>query len=314
MPVSAALPFSWGRLWSNTRADFRKMSALTPPTAPEAAPPPARAAVPLAGLLAFLGVGGVLMAGAVALASLPWLSGQGWAAGSAGAWSAALGATAGLVLAGVPMALLVWKLARELAPGGGRADAGAAPTAGMARPLFMTLAEREFARARRYGTGAALVLVDIDRYARLCEARGLAAGDAVLAHLLCLTAPTLRTADVLTQFGPAQMAIFLVHADATGALDVAERLRERAEQMEVPHPEHPAGAPLRVTVSTGVAHLRPAHLNLQALVEDAQDALIAARAAGGNCVRAAPVDLSSTSRNDALPERRRTQPRPNNDA
>ena len=282
--------------------------------APAAPSQPPRAAVPLAWLLALLGVGGVLMAGAVALALMPWLGGLSWAAAVAGPVSAVLGATAGLVLAGVPMALLVWKLARELEPGSGRADAGAAPPAGMARPLFMTLAEREFARARRYGTGAALVLVDIDRYARLCEARGLAAGDAVLAQLLCLTAPTLRTADVLTQFGPAQMAIFLVHADATGALDVAERLRERSEQMEVPHPDNPAGPPLRVTVSTGVAHLRPAHLNLQALVEDAQDALIAARAAGGNCVRAAPVDLASTSRSDALPERRRTQPRPNKDA
>ncbi len=292
------------------------MSAPAPHPTPLAPPPPvARASVPLAWLLVLLGVGGVLMAGAVSLVLLPWLSAWAWLGPvAAGPASAALGAAVGLALAGLPVALLVWKLARELAPGSGRADAGAAPPAGMARPLFMTLAEREFARARRYGTGAALVLVDIDRYARLCEARGLAAGDAVLAQLLCLTAPTLRTADVLTQFGPAQMAIFLVHADATGALDVAERLRERAEQMEVPHPEHPAGAPLRVTVSTGVAHLRPAHLNLQALVDDAQDALIAARAAGGNCVRAAPVDMAGAGRHDEPLERRRAQPRPNNDA
>jgi diguanylate cyclase len=48
---------------------------------------------------------------------------------------------------------------------------------------------------------------------------------------------------------------------------------------------------LRVTVSVGVAQLRPAHLNLQALIDDAQDAVVAARQAGGNCVRAAPVEV-----------------------
>jgi PleD family two-component response regulator len=62
--------------------------------------------------------------------------------------------------------------------------------------------------------------------------------------------------------------------------------------MEVPFHEDTTPRRLRVTVSVGVAQLRPAHLNLQALMDDAQDAVLAARQAGGNCVRAAPVDLS----------------------
>jgi hypothetical protein len=40
-----------------------------------------------------------------------------------------------------------------------------------------------------------------------------------------------------------------------------------------------------------VAQLRPAHLNLQSLLHEAEDAVTAARQAGGNCVRAAPVDV-----------------------
>ena len=257
------------------------------------------ATVPLGLMALLLGLAGVLLASAVALLVSPLLGDV------SNPWAAALGAATGVAAAAVPVGWLMMRLARELTPGAGRADAGHAPPAGMARDLFMTLAEREFARARRYGTGAALVLVDVDRYARLCEARGPGAGDAVLAQLLSLTAPTLRTADVLTQFGPAQMAVFLVHADATGALDVAERLRERSEQMEVHYPGSSGeGQRLRVTVSTGVAHLRPAHLSLQALVEDAQDALAAARAAGGNCVRAAPVDLGSPGEPGPWRERR----------
>ena len=267
-------------------------------------PPGKGVPLSVAGLL--LGLGGVLLAAATGFALTPLLAT--WDAPGA-PWAAALAAALGVVAAGVPLGWLVFKLSGELAPGSGRADAGAAPLAGTTRALFMNLAEREFARARRYGTGAALVLVDVDRYARLCEARGARAGDAVLADLLRQTAPTLRTADVLTQFAGAQMAVFLAHADATGALDVAERIRERAEQMEVLFPSAPQGQALRVTVCAGVAHLRPSHLSLQAMIDDAQDAVVAARSAGGNCVRAAPVDAMGTPGAPGTWRERRARPK-----
>ncbi len=204
------------------------------------------------------------------------------------AWVSALAAALGVGVGAVPMVFTVARLLRETAPGRPAAGAGEAPSAGMSRELFMILAEREWARARRYGSGAALLLVDVDRLARLAETRGPTVGKDVVAEALRVTAPTLRTADALTHFADGQMAVFLAHADATGALDVAERVRERTEQMELAYP-HPTPSPLRVTVSVGVAHLRPAHLNLQALIDDAEDAVAAARGAGGNCVRAAPV-------------------------
>lgn len=182
------------------------------------------------------------------------------------------------------------------APGGegARGAATAAALAGLApqglalsREMFMDMVAREWSRARRYGTGAALLLVEIDRYPRLTDALGHAAGEKVLAEVLGATAPTLRGADALARYEAGRFTVFLAHADATGALDVAERIRERAEQMEVTVPPRR----VRFTVSVGVAHLRPAHLYLQALIDDVVDALAAARQAGGNCVRAAPVDV-----------------------
>ena len=154
------------------------------------------------------------------------------------------------------------------------------------RPHFLGLAEREFARSRRYGHGAALLLVDVDRFRRVSEGRDASAGDAVLRELARHTLQTLRGADALARFGNAQLAVFLAQADPLGALDAAERIRERIEQLEVAwHDDR-----LRVTVSVGVAVLRPAHQSLQAVIDDAEAALGAARHAGGNCVRAAPVD------------------------
>ena len=221
----------------------------------------------------------------------PWLAGS--------PWLAPLAAGLAVAVATLPMAALLHRLTRGSAslPVGGAIHS----PSGAARPLFMELAGREWARSRRYGTGAALLIVDVDRFARLADSRGAdaaSATSAVLAQMLSLTAPTLRGADLLTRFSDSQMAIFLAQADATGALDVAERLRERAEQMEVPMPYDAARRPMRLTVSVGVAQLRPAHLNLQALIDDAQDAVLAARQAGGNCVRAAPVDMSRLRASD----------------
>ncbi len=227
--------------------------------------------------------------------------------GPKAAWVAPLAAAVGALAAALPMAAIA---TRRPAP----ADAVQPPVVqvamapmGVPRVLFSELAAREWARARRYGSGAALLVVNVDRAARLNQARGPRATDAVLAALLRETAPMLRSADLLTRYSESEMAVFLAPADATGALDVAERIRERIEQLEVPLPAHPAqqtaasaanepvAQALRVTVSIGVAHLRPAHLDLQALLDDAENAAVAARHAGGNCVRAAPLGLNHPS-------------------
>jgi diguanylate cyclase len=108
------------------------------------------------------------------------------------------------------------------------------------------------------------------------------AGDLVLREIAASTQATLRGADALARFGHAQLAVFLAHADPLGALDVAERIRERIEQLEIAWREQR----LRATVSVGVVLMRPAHLSLQAVIDDAEAALGAARHAGATaCAR-----------------------------
>jgi PleD family two-component response regulator len=85
-------------------------------------------------------------------------------------------------------------------------------------------------------------------------------------------------------------------------------VRERSEQMDVQAPQDGVPRALRITVSVGVAHLRPAHLNLQSLIDDAHDAVLAARQAGGNCVRAAPVDLSRLRQTGSWRDDHRAKP------
>jgi diguanylate cyclase (GGDEF)-like protein len=246
----------------------------------------ARRSLPLGPLAVALVVLSVLLAAALGYAFARWF-------GAGAPLAAALAAALGMVTTAVPMGALLLGLGRGLAEPGAPGNAAAAgPERApalpgvMGREAFLELAEREWARSRRYGSGAALLVVEVDRWSRLAEQPGRQGADAVLREVVHDTSPTLRGADALAVFAEGQLAVFLAHADATGALDVAERIRERTELLEVPH----QGRSLRATVSVGVAHLRPAHLHLQALIEDALDAVGAARSAGGNCVRAAPVE------------------------
>ncbi len=154
------------------------------------------------------------------------------------------------------------------------------------RAAFLALAERDWLRAGRYGGAVALLLVEVDRLRPMTEQMGPRVADALLAGLGRQVMASLRAADLLARFDDAQLAIFLPQADATGALDVADRVRGMVEQLSLPG--LPEGA--RFSASVGVAVLRPLHQPLNALVALAQQALRAARQSGGNCVRAAATD------------------------
>ena len=279
------------------------LSANSPPSPgtlpqPGQAQPRAARGMSLGWALAGLVACSAALAGALAWGLVAW-----W--GGSGGLLAGLAAVVGVLVGVLPMALVALKGASRLPLAPDAAQDFDTSTGATTRGLFLDLAEREWSRARRYGTGATLLLVDLDRTARLTELFGPGVVDALLRDLARQTSTTLRGADALARFSPTQLAIFLVQSDAMGALDVAERIRERAEKLDLP--PHPS-ARQRATVSVGVAQLRAAHLNLLSLIHDAEDATVAARQAGGNCVRAAPVDLGRLLLPDPAPKDRRTRP------
>jgi diguanylate cyclase (GGDEF)-like protein len=151
------------------------------------------------------------------------------------------------------------------------------------RRHFLNLVEREWSLARRYDTACALVLIDVDHFRKVNESFGHLCGDMLLRRIAEASAETLRQADVLARFGGEEFVLFLPHTDPLGALDVAERIRERVEALNFGW----NGRPVPVSVSLGVAALHAEHLRLDQLIHEADEALHGAKAAGRNCVRAA---------------------------
>ena len=167
------------------------------------------------------------------------------------------------------------------------------PATGLAtQPHFLEMFDREWARARRYGVGAALAIIELDAGPMPASESGGANHDAALAALAREVRASLRAADFAGRHGAASLMVFLAHADAIGAVDALERIRDHLEQLRLAV----AGSSSPLTISAGVALLRPSHLDAYVLMADAEAALRAAQAEGGNCVRAAPGTISPGAR------------------
>lgn len=160
-----------------------------------------------------------------------------------------------------------------------------ASTGAFSQRYFIAAADREWSRIRRLGEDAALLMIDADQLRRINESHGLECGDAMLLHLTRLVNATLRQYDLMARFNAGVLVVYLPNTDPIGAIDVAERIRERVASFSMSWP----GGPVSVTVSVGVASVGADHMALDTVIGDAGVALREAKAAGRNCVRAAPV-------------------------
>jgi len=148
--------------------------------------------------------------------------------------------------------------------------------------------QREWDRARRYGMQAALLLIDADHFKRVNDTHGHLCGDELLRRIAQTVEQQLRQADVLARFGGEELIVFLPHTDPLGALDVAERIREKVQALSLSW----QAATVGTTVSIGVAPLRAELPSLDWMIHEADTALYAAKSDGRNCVRTLPFEPS----------------------
>jgi diguanylate cyclase (GGDEF)-like protein len=275
---------------------------LEPAPAPVPAPPASQARpwIVAAALLAAVGAGAAL-GQALAAFALP--------SDSAGV-GAAIGAVVAAVLAPSAFGLALRQRPAPPAPlpapvPGAQRAVRDPLTGAYTQPHFVAAADREWARLRRRGEDAALLMVDIDRFDRLNDAHGPDFGDAMLAEVTRQAVGTLRPYDLLARFGGGVLVVYLPNTDPIGALDVAERIRERVAALRLTQD----GKTVTTTVSVGVAPIGEAHAGIDAVVTDAGAALRDAKAAGRNCVRSMPIPPRRSPSSGAITgDRRRAGP------
>lgn len=150
------------------------------------------------------------------------------------------------------------------------------------RRFFELRIAEEIERAHRFGSGLAVLMVDIDQFKRLNDEFGHLLGDEVLRQVSSIFHQQLRKIDVLCRYGGEEFAILLSQTNALHALGVAEKLRKTVEAWQFP------GVPRSVTISAGTANYSEHGSTRDELVKAADAGLYAAKQAGRNRVCLAP--------------------------
>ncbi len=116
---------------------------------------------------------------------------------------------------------------------------------------FLRDLARALAHLTRYGTPAAVILLDLDRFKPINDAHGHAVGDGVLAHLAGLLRANLRASDTIGRLGGDEFALVVWRISPGAAVGKAEAL----EAIVAASPFVFAGGSVPLAVSAGVAVL-----------------------------------------------------------
>jgi two-component system cell cycle response regulator len=133
------------------------------------------------------------------------------------------------------------------------------------------------------GKPLAMLLVDVDYFKQVNDTHGHAAGDQVLRELATRMSHFTRNFDTVARYGGEEFVVVMPDTNPDLAMLVAERLRQRIE--DVPVVLRDTGASVTVSVSIGVAHALGPGDTPDELVKRADQALYAAKRQGRNRVR-----------------------------
>ena len=147
------------------------------------------------------------------------------------------------------------------------------------RRRFDEILEQEWRRCGRAAQPLSMLMIDVDQFKAYNDAYGHLGGDAVLSAIgLCLDEALRRGGDFAARYGGEEFVVILPEQTADDAAVLAERIRTLVADLRQPHAASFKGI---VSVSIGIACLRPqAAQGPSDLIEAADGALYAAKAGG----------------------------------
>ncbi len=139
--------------------------------------------------------------------------------------------------------------------------------------------EVEYQRCKRQHRGAAIALIDIDHFKTINDTYGHVAGDMVLRQLSKMLKHNLRATDIAGRYGGDEFCVILPDLPLSSAAAAMDALRDRFASLG--YEQNPA---LKVSLSIGLAAFNPAYDDATLWLNDADDALYAAKTTGRNRV------------------------------
>ena len=143
---------------------------------------------------------------------------------------------------------------------------------------FALAANRLFAQAARHGRPASVLMIDSDNLKIVNDSHGHAAGNNLLRLLAEAIQAELRFTDVAARYGGDEFIVLLPDTPSKGAMEVAERIRNRIAKT----PLVIDGRTIAASVSIGVACYPEDGGTLDALAAQADGALYSAKQDGRN--------------------------------
>ena len=160
------------------------------------------------------------------------------------------------------------------------------------RTLFRDRVEQAILAARRNGTTAAVMLLDVDRFKEINDALGHDTGDLLLQELGTRLAAELRASETFARLGGDEFAILLPTASAEDATLLGSRVHVAFEK-----PFALRGLPLEVAASVGVAVYPDHGEEVDTLLQHADVAMYAAKEThAGTAVYDAEQDTNDADR------------------
>lgn len=143
---------------------------------------------------------------------------------------------------------------------------------------------REIERASRFGRSLGVLVLDLDHFKAINDTYGHRAGDGVLVEFAARVRRAIREVDLAFRQGGEEFVILLPETDISGSLTAAYRVVSAVRHAPFPLDGHSVASEANVTVSVGVA-VYPHHARSAVDLLDAADqALYAAKAAGRDTV------------------------------
>ena len=149
------------------------------------------------------------------------------------------------------------------------------------RRCLMESLEKEFKRSERSKSPLSFIMLDIDHFKKVNDSYGHQEGDTVLVSLADMLRTHLREYDMAARFGGEEFALVLPDTELVRAVQVAERIRQSANEMTFPG----ILKNLKLTVSFGVTCFPRGRIKtVDDLIRQADYALYNAKGGGRNRV------------------------------